>query len=318
MPPLYANDIGGMGQVLMQDRAFRAQQGQAALARMMQAQQQQQQQRNFEAQMQQSQGVNQFNMRQAMERQAMEAQRGAATDAYNERSYREVILPESKARLESYKDKTAAVDAKEVFKHLENDLTFRVQNRLPYNPGDYSALPDAVKAPLIQFDQEQRRQEVETFNKAKEAATAGRRIRIIKQRAAELAKQPREGMFRPDIGNPRWGATPSQNPPQMSRDMLAQVAQFDQRFAPLLDPKSGLLTVDPNTGDYLPSPNIIKPWMDGGRNLRIQSDGATTGGQAPKVLDAQTAKTLLDKAGGDKATARKLAIEMGFQIPQLQ
>ena len=86
----------------------------------------------------------------------------------------------------------------------------------------------------------------------------------------------------------------------------------------MLSTKSGLLKVDPNTGDYLPSPNIIKPWMDGGRNLRIQSDGATTGGQAPKVLDAQTAMALLDKAGGDKATARKLAIEMGFQIPQLQ
>lgn len=308
MAPLYANDIGGMGQMLLADRSYRANQSNLALQQLMQARQQALAQRNFELQNAQAQQAQQFNMQQAREQAARQQAQADTTNAYNERSYREVILPESKNRIESTKQKTQAVEAKDVLKHLESDLTFRVQNRLPYNPQDYAALPDTVKAPLIAYDQAERQKEVATFNQAKEVANAGRSIRMIQQRTAELEKAPWSSWRGSYLGGNEDG---QQDPRMIAKAMKERVAPYAARYLPMLDPKAGLVVPDPQTGAYLPHPNIIKPWMDGGRSLKMAVESQTAQA-APKAQNPPEFYDLVNKLIGEglqPADAKRQAMQ---------
>ena len=255
MNALYGDSFGGIQSARYADAAMRQQASQAAMAQLMSALSQARQQQNFQQQMaeraQQQAQSQAYQMQQAQEaaRQHTAQQQNQDRNFQLNRDYFEWQKGQP-----TKQDATAEKD-------LAGDLSFRIQNRLPYNPTDYEKLPPAVRDPLISFDAATRQQESEALDKAKEAALAGRRIRIIQQRAKELSTAPSEGMFRPDLGSPEWASQPSQNPAKVARGMTDRLAPLALRYAPLLDPKAKLVTIDAATGELIPHPDLIKPWM---------------------------------------------------------
>ena len=273
MPPLFANDIGGIGAALQADRSHRDALSQAAISRLIQANQEAERKREWE--LNHAQQVKSAADTLALNQQQLALQRDNALAAalrfkqemaFKEKEFNEYSLPslqQSKdVRVKEAADKLAA----ERKRALGESLRYHVENRLPYDPTKFKDLDPDVRDPLFAYDASNRKSEAETFQKAQQAALFANRFKLIEKRADELAKSPGTGMFGGlspfRLGS---GSNPDNQPAQaeQAKTLKDWLEKFRAQFAALTDPKTGLVEVDQSTGDFVPRSGLFRQWMTG-------------------------------------------------------
>jgi hypothetical protein len=262
--PIYANDIGGIGVALANQNAQRDASSRAAMANLMIGLGRMQQQQNF----QQQQVMAERNRTQALLQNlmALRQDQDYRNRALNlDESYRKWQMEQP--------SKSDLTTARETLKNKTSGLHDLVENRLPINWAEFADVPPDILNPLRETDQALRAKEVAELKIAEDAATAGRRLRIIQQKADELEKSPTTptGSNFLDFSGRTY---PAQQPKEVAKTMRERMAPLKLRYAPFLDPKEGYVMPDPATGDYTVHPSLIKPWMVG-TNRQIQLAPAT-------------------------------------------
>ncbi len=275
--PIYANDIGGVGQMLAQRQSQRDQVSAQALATLMQALGRQQQQQQFQSQMAQQQQMERARMEEA-------ARRDAISQAYQNRLLDEYYLPSLKA-------KTETATTKDMLRNRENALRTVIENRMPYNESDFADLPEDVRGPMTQWDKVQRQLETEALAKAKDAAEAGNRLSILSRRIAELKKAPRGSIT--TLGE--------RDPVEMAAVLEERYLPMQRRYAPLLDPKAKMVEMDPRSGQLVPMRDLTTPWM-----RQTNAPAATAPGKMPSQFYGRV-NQLID-SGMDPREAKAQAL----------
>lgn len=246
--PLYADSIGGIGQMLYARDNQRQAASQAALQQLLGVLSQAQQQKNLEARnrmvMEQAAADEVYRQRKLQMELAEAASLASARAATDRREERKLDLMD---RL--YKDQ--AEEAKKPPQPTPKDLvtiinTLRESGR-PIPKELYARAGEFGNA-LAQSHEAEDAATMQEYRRGAELAEAGNRMLRIKEQAGELAKsQARESWYFPfsTFGMDR------QHPLDRSREMLARMKPIMDRFAPLLDTKAGYVTLDPVTGRYV-------------------------------------------------------------------
>lgn len=271
--PIFANDIGGIGAALQADRSRRDALSQAAISRLIQANQEAERKREWE--LNHAQQVKSAADTLALNQQQLALQRDNALAAalrfkqemaLKEKEFNEYSLPslqQSKdERVKAAADKLAA----ERKRSLADSLVTLVNEDQPFDPQAFADVPPEVRDPLLTVAASRRRQQAEEVQRAQQAALFANRFKLIEQRAGELAKAPGSGMF--GGGSPfRLGSgnNPDNQPAQsdQAKALKDRLETFRTQFGAVTDPQTGLVEVDPQTGNFIPKRTLLRPWMTG-------------------------------------------------------
>lgn len=318
MGPFFANDFSGIGQQLathrsqqMAEQQFREQMLANVLAR-------RQQQGQFDAQ--QAQAMQ-------MERGRLDAaaRENALARALQTRRLTEYEIPSLNARTESATNRAAA-----------EALNFRLQ-ALADNAaetGDFDPNDPAIQAanPLIartigEVALRKRMELKPELDRRRRALTVFQQANRMDKVAEGIAANPNpnRGLKWYQALSPLtllFGGGPSSmsgegmiNPADQATEMKTKAEAMRRGLPPGLMEQFANYQ-NPSGRTEAEFPKWYLETLPAGDPIRRRAPA--TGQPGPKVLDAQSATELLRRTGGDKDAARKLAVEMGFQIPQVQ
>ena len=320
MPPIFANDIGGIGVALQADRSHRDTLSQAALSRLIQANQEAERKREWEINNQQqvqraaeTLHLNQQQLQQQRDAAVAAALRFKDEMAFKEKEFNEYSLPSLQQSKDERVKQAADKLAQERKRALGESLRYHVENRLPYDPAQFKDLDPEVRDPLIQYDAASRKAEAEAVQKAQQAALFANRFKLIEKRADELAKSPGTGMFGGvspfRLGS---GSNPDNQPAQaeQAKTVKDRLETFRAQFAALTDPKTGLVEVDQSTGDFVPRSGLVRPWMTGA-NAPATNFNWNRGNSFAQAMPNATATQ------GDTSEAQPMVANSGSSSPQM-
>lgn len=273
MPSLFANDIGGIGAALQADRSRRDALSQAAISRLIQANQEAERKREWE--LNHAQQVKSAADTLALNQQQLALQRDNALAAalrfkqemaFKEKEFNEYSLPslqQSKdERVKAAADKLAA----ERKRSLADSLVTLVNEDQPFDPQAFADVPPEVRDPLLTVAASRRRQQAEEVQRAQQAALFANRFKLIEKHAADLKKS--------DVAMPTGSGVnvlgvfgnkinPGYDGGGQAKQLTDRLETFRTQFGAVTDPQTGLVEVDPQTGNFIPKRTLLRPWMTG-------------------------------------------------------
>ena len=329
MAQLFADSIGGIGQLLANQQAQRDQESARSLAAVMNMQARQQQQRQFEAQQQMQQA--------AMEQSARE---NALARAFNLRRMQEYEIPSMQMRRD-VPDEKAKIEAR----------NFRLQALADQagETGDFDPNDPALKAAPPEFGQTIAEVALRRRVELKPELDRRRQALSLYQQANRMDKVAAgiEGNPNPN-SKPKWyqalspltmlfGGAPTSlsgegmiNPAAQAAEMKAKAEAMRRGLPPGLMEQfasnQDLTTGRAATGGFpkwyletLPEGNALRgksqPAGGSGRVVRPMNTPAGKSNTTLRVLDRESGVKLLELANGDVQKAADLADWLGFGDP---
>lgn len=309
MPPIFANDIGGIGVALQADRSHRDTLSQAALSRLIQANQEAERKREWEINNQQqvqraaeTLHLNQQQLQQQRDAAVAAALRFKDEMAFKEKEFNEYSLPSLQQSKDERVKQAADKLAQERKRALGESLRYHVENRLPYDPAQFKDLDPEVRDPLIQYDASTRKQEAEAMLQSQKAALFANRVKQMEKDSAGIKQNPQENWWMRNVSRRLTPGGTINSGSSDTTELDKRRAALQQQFAAITDQKTGLVEVDPETGNFVPRKQLVRPWMVGA-NAPATNFNWNRGNSFAQAMPTQTAT---QANGGDTSEAQPL------------